>query len=196
MPRHIAVLFLFCFSSNTFASPIYFDFRSAVIEDIDGASSLTLFQNLITLTATTAEGVFNRTSNGFGVNASGAGDDTDALDGGSGVFESILFSFDHAVTIHGFNVSAFGNQDRGSYRFNLSPTIEFFQSGFNAINDQSLTAGETFGIQFISGNGFSFDQLSVSKISVPEPHTWLLIATGFGLLRVSQIRRLIAGNTA
>ena len=79
---------------------VFFDLRTSdpiysegAIEDLEGVS-MTLTLNEISTTLTASDGVLNQTISGFGVNASGSGDDTDQLDNGSGLDESISISFD------------------------------------------------------------------------------------------------------
>lgn len=186
-PAFLFVLVIITYHNTAFALPIQFDFRDESIEALDEQPSFSLTQNGITLSASTASGVFNRTSTGFGVNASGAGDDTDALDGGSGVLEFIDFSFDTDVILNSFTVSGLGSQDIGQYLYNGLAPVDFTLTGVQSLGEILLPVGNGLSIYYIAGNGFSLDQLTVSRFTVPEPATLFLFSVPLLLLGTGRL---------
>ena len=84
------------------AIEVQLDFESTLGDTLDGvdlfsysgSTNVDTFQLVITATG----GDFNKTSSGFGINAPGAGDDTDALDNGL-VSESIRFAFETTANV-------------------------------------------------------------------------------------------------
>ena len=52
-------------------------------------------------------------------------------------------------------------------------------TGLRSLGDPFLAAGTAFSVVFVSGNGFSFDNFSVT---VPLPGTMILLVTGLGFL--------------
>jgi len=186
-PAFLFVLLIISFHNTAFASPIQFNFRDLSIEALDEQPVLNLIRDGITLSASTASGVFNRTNAGFGVNATGAGDDTDALDGNSGVSESIDFLFDTDVILNSFTVSGLGSQDIGQYLYNSLAPVEFTLTGLQSLGDVLLPIGNVLSIHYVAGNGFSLDQMTVSPFTVPEPRTLFLFCVPVMLLGIGRL---------
>ena len=83
----------------------FYDLRDASIELIDEVASFDLTEDGIIATLTANTGLLNRTASAFGVNAAGTGDDTDTLDDGSGVIESVTITFDTDVRFNQLQLS-------------------------------------------------------------------------------------------
>ena len=194
MLKHFVCFAVLALPVSAGASPIQFDFRDASIEVLDGFPTLSLTRDGITLTASTLAGIFNRTSTGFGVNADGSGDDTDALDGGTGVLESIDFIFDADVILAGFGVSGLGSSDRGIYSINGLAPVTFSATGLYSLGQALLPVGQPFSIQFSAGNGFSVDSLTVSAVEVSEPDSLWLALPLVCLLLIRRLRQRPAGH--
>jgi len=169
------------------ATPIDFDFRDPVIESLDDRAELSLERLGITLTAIASNGVFNRTSAGFGINAEGAGDDTDTIDAGSGLVEFIDIVFDVDVSLLGFAVSGLGASDSGAYILDGLIT-GFSTSGFIDLGGLNLATGKKIAVHHVGGNGFSLDSVTVQPYSTPEPSMVLLMCLGLPLLGLARLR--------
>lgn len=178
-------LVLLCLPGFATATPIDFDFRDPVIESLDDRAELSLERLGITLTAIASNGVFNRTSAGFGINAEGAGDDTDTIDAGSGLVEFIDIVFDVDVSLLGFAVSGLGASDIGAYSLDGLIT-EFSSSGFIDLGGVNLATGKKIAVHHVDGNGFSLDSFTVQPYSAPEPPMVLLLCLGLPLLALAR----------
>jgi MYXO-CTERM domain-containing protein len=120
------------------------------------------------------------------------GDDTDNIDDGSGVIESVSLMFAHDVFVEGINVSALGSSDIGSLTLDTSSPIQFDSSGFVNANGFRLLAGAKMHITHVAGNGFSLDGFSVSEAPVPEPLSMPLALIGLAAVAVRLRRRRAA----
>ncbi len=189
MTKHFLVFIFLLTAVPVQAMPIQFDFRSPLIETLDEAVSFNLSSGGLILTVATSDGLLNRTNNGFGVNATGAGDNTDALDAGSGFSESLTFQFNLPVSLIGFTVSGVGSQDIGEYVVHPAAVVTFDSSGLHSLDNQLLLAGERLGIMHVAGNGFSLDSLSVEMASVPAPATLPLLFAGLLLTAMVRYKR-------
>jgi len=191
MYRTISVfLFSFLVPGLAHAIPVEFDLRDSVIETLDEAPSFSLIRDGITAVFSTPNGVLNRTSSGFGVNAVGGGDDTNAIDAGTGIDESVEIMFSGAVSLTSITVSGFGSTDLGQLTVGTN-NRPITASGSLNVGGLAVPAGDIMSIGYIAGNGFSLDRVTISNTamenssaSVPEPGTfWLLLGTGMVLLR-------------
>ncbi|HSR63908.1 MAG TPA: hypothetical protein VLN56_10940 [Gammaproteobacteria bacterium] len=191
MYRTISVFLLSLFiPALAHAISIEFNLRDSVIESIDEAASFTLTQDGVTATFSTPNGVLNRTSSGFGVNAIGGGDDTNAIDAGTGIAESIEIMFSGPVSLTGITVSDFGSTDLGQLTAGTN-TQPVTASGFLEFGEIAVPAGNIISIGFIAGNGLSLDSITINNAageipsaSVPEPGTfWLLLGSSVILFR-------------
>jgi len=168
-------LVVVCLLALPAAAQTTFDLRTSdpypegTIEDLDENASFTITKDGIAATLTANDGVLNQTGSGFGVNAAASGDDTDNLDDGSGVIESVTVSFDADVLLDEIGLSALGASDSGTVVIaggtpqvlNMSTTT--FSSG------NLITAGQTFVVTYSTGNGFSFDDFTISTPSAAVP---------------------------
>jgi hypothetical protein len=186
---NVFCLYLF-FSSYVIATPIVFDLRSSLIESIDEQATFELVNNDIIATLTTNVGVLNRTSSGFGVNATGTGDATSLIDNGSGVSEFIQIQFNKTVNLLDLTVSSFGSGDSGLLSIDALSIFEINKSGLNSLNNLIINDGALLTLSFIGGNGFSFDSFTVSEISVTEPGGSILLLSGLVLLFVRKYWKL------
>ena len=196
MLKHVIFFFisyLLVLPNPASSSPIYFDFRDPGIEALDEGSSFSLNVADLVLFVSTSSGVLNRTAAGFGVNAAGAGDDTDALDGGSGMPESISFRFNNDIYLNGFTVSGLGNNDIGGYQYDGLTLSEFTSTGFISLGNTLLPGGNSLAIHYIAGNGFSLDNLVISPFSVPEPATGLLLVLSVIMLGCNRRLKINSG---
>lgn len=172
----------------TWASPIFFDLRAPLVETLDGAPALSLTLEALTARVNTASGVLNRTASGFGVNATGGGDDTDAIDGAL-VDEAVSVTFDADVLLNGIQVSGLARSDSGLL---LLPDLRvpLATAGFVAAGGALLLRGASFQVAHGAGNGFSFDGFLVTPRTtgqVPSPPTLPLALAG--LLTMLWLRR-------
>ncbi len=175
---HLFFSLLILVSSQATALPVEFDFRSVEIEDLDGAPSLSINKNKLTIILKTDSGVLNRTNSAFGINATGSGDDTDEIDSGSSVVEMLRISFSETVNLLGLTVSKLGSNDSAKLLHGIESLLEFFSSGTHSLNGSLLLADEEIMLAHVSGNGFSFDSITVEAISVSEPSAYMLFLIG------------------
>lgn len=142
-------------------SGVQFDLRDSSVEALDGSDSFSLSAGAITATLSAVvvggTGVFNRTSTGFGINASGSGDDTDGIDGDNGV-ESVSITFDFDILLNSISASGFSSSDEGRLVIaGFGPRTIDSSGTFSFITDNIVTAGQSVVLSFSLGNGFSFD---------------------------------------
>jgi len=175
----------FLISTNTLATTVDFDFRDILIEGLDESVSFPLTAGGITVTLTANDGELNRTTSGFGVNASIAGDDTDGMEAG----ETIGFIFDTDILFTGFTVSAFGGIDSGIFSIPGQPNTLFSSTGFIDAGNFLITAGDIVTI-FGDAGSYSLDSMTIDTVSaVPLPAAFYLFASGFALLTLSGRRK-------
>ena len=136
-------------------------------------------------------GDFNSTASGFGINASGSGDETDQLDGVNGN-ESFTISFSGPVsaTLTQVDIGDFGVNDAGT--INIGGNQTAIDSGTDTvIPAHTELVGNTLTIAFTAGNpadttglGFSVDSLTFHVKAVPEPSSLALLSlASVGFLR-------------
>ena len=168
---------------------------------LEGESSTTYEQSGITLSASTAFGVFNLTDTGFGPNDEGSGDDSDFFDGS----ESMVFSFDTDGIFNSIDFASLGGatQDSetatitfagtggGSTILNLrdSGTSDISVSGNDVFNNigYSFEAGEQITLAITAGNGWTLENFTVTAVA--ESGTFALLAGLLGLTAVMLRRR-------
>ncbi len=166
---------------------------------VDGISGVTL-----TLTATAGSGggsdVFNQTgtsSLNFGINAFGSGDDTDAIDAGTGSSEFATFSFSASQPVSfvfisiDFDRFTSGGNDEGSLVFSGGSTINFDSS--SATNPLSVNevfaSGQVITLSHVAGNGFGIEQITIDITAVPEPSAFLFGGLICGVLGLNYSRQ-------
>jgi len=163
------------------AATITFDLRNTLNTTAIEAGSVT--QSGLTLTLTSAQGSLNQTSSSFGVNHPSSGDATSLLDGVNGA-ETINISFNQDVIITSLTLSSYthGGAETASLTIaSFSPIDLVAQAAasdvYNFSSDNLLNMGQTAQLAWLSGNGFSFDSITVETIAsvVPEPNSILLL---------------------
>jgi len=144
------------------------------------------------LTATLAanDGDLNQTTSAFGINATGAGDDTDGIDGGSGATEKVTVSFNAGLFVTQIVLASLSSSASDSASLSIAGTAFPYltdtgsgQDVFNFNANNALATGQTLEIGWISGNGFSFESFTVesrSQKNVPDSSATLtLLITAF-----------------
>ena len=171
-------------STMTSAAIVSFDFRAAGKEAEIESGSYLVDGVTISLSTPTLNGVLNRTSSGFGVNITSDGsDDSDTIDGDAGS-ESIRFSFSSAGSISGFTFGAVTTGDSMILRKNGLQIATVSGSSFSY--SDSFTATDQYVLEHNSGNGLSWNSVTVN--AVPEPSSSLLLGFG-GLVGLSRRKR-------
>ncbi len=139
-----------------------------------GAAGLNQFQLVVTATG----GDFNKTSSGFGINAPGSGDDTDALDNGL-VNEAIRIAFDTTADIGVKVVSFEFDRLTGSGGTGEDQALLSFYSDAGFDNSLVVTNANTAGDDTANFNGVDFAE------QVFNPGSYLDVSVqdgnGFGL---------------
>jgi hypothetical protein len=167
------------------AASITFDLRDPFIETIDEVNSFPLTIGGLTATLAARPPTFgaftlelNQTASTFGVNVAGTTcgglEDSATIDNGC-VGESIRVVFDADVILNNFRVSSFGSADEGLVTAGLT-LIPILSTGVHSLGNIFLAAGTPWTVAYTAGNGFSFDDFTVT--TVPEPASLLLLGTG------------------
>lgn len=175
-------------STQAHSFPITFNLLGVEGSAIDGASTGSVSKDGLTSTLTANIGDMNQTTSGFGINAPGTGDDTDAIDGVLGI-ESITIMFDQSVTFDQLVLSSFTSTEVAELNIagistnipgtNSSKDIYDFSTG------NTVPIGQSVILAFNSGNGFSFDEFTVTpanSVVTPEPATIVLLGIGMAVL--------------
>ena len=139
-----------------------FDFESSFGDLLDGQDSLTFngtdgvdqYQLVIAATG----GNFNKTSSGFGINAPGSGDDTDALDNGL-ASEAIGFSFASTADVGIKVVSIEFDRLTGSGGVGEDQALlAFYDESGSLDNSVVVTNANTAGDDTANFNGVAFPE--------------------------------------
>lgn len=184
-------ILLFLVSSQATATPIYFNFLDPELENVDESPSLSISKNDLTIFLITNQGVLNRTQSAFGINSSGSGDDTDEIDSGSSIEEMLGIYFNKDVTLKSFSVSKLGSSDAGKLTFGIDTLLLFSNSGTYSLDNYFLPENQKLNLAYVSGNGFSFDSLTVEVASVSEPASYMILIAGVLGLFIHKRFRLI-----
>jgi hypothetical protein len=163
----------------------------------------------ITLTAeafldgVSTSNILNGASDSFGVNDSGADDQTQRLDNHNGI-ESIVFSFDTAGTFTSINlrfIESSGTQE-GELVFDGGNTIQLNSVTATGSSDiatigESFTAGQSITLRVhssaVADTNFSLEGITIS--AVPEPSSFVALA-GLMMLGFAGSRRRVRAIAA
>ena len=168
------------------AIEIQLDFESTLGDALDGsnlfsysgATNVDTFQLVMTATG----GDFNKTSSGFGINAPGSGDDTDALDNGL-ASESIRFAFETTASVGVKVVSVEFDRLTGNGGTGTDQALLAFYDDSGALdNTVVVTNANTAGDDKANFDGVSFAE----QIYNPGAFFDLSVqdGNGFGLEKV------------
>ena len=211
-----SLLCLVALTGSASAGIITFEFEGPAGADLNagvGFTSVTAGGITLTLTATANTGEFNLTGTGFGTNADGFDDDTDAFDSENGP-EAITFTISSSValtdlTLVSFDFDRFGNSadDVGTVTRN-GLSLGGFTSGEFVDSDLTtadvLTLNETGIIDtdtFVLSNsgtpdggatqGFGLEAITfnATAAAVPEPGVFGLLLAGLGFSVVRSRRQ-------
>jgi len=193
-----AVLVIVCaLSTQAYSFPITFDLRGTEGTAVEGSLVGSVSKDGLTATLTANIGILNQTNSGFGINAPGGGDDTDAIDGVLGI-ESITIMFDQLVTFDQLALSSFTNTEEAEFKIagvaTILPGTNLSKDLYDFSVDNIIPIGQSVVLAFNDGNGFSFDEFTVTpaetKTNVtPEPATIVLLGIGLVGLGVGHVRR-------
>jgi hypothetical protein len=191
------------FPSIALALPTTFNLRDPAIELIDEVNSFSLTQDglIATLTANPVTFneppvrnlVLNQTSSSFGINVvdttCGGVEESSLIDGGC-TRESAVVAFSKDVILNSLRVSTFGSSDVGLVTIGAT-TINILSTGTHSLGNTFLPAGSTWSLGFVAGNGFSFDNFTVTQVAVWEPTSLVLLGLGLIALSISYKRHRI-----
>jgi hypothetical protein len=193
-----AVLVIICaLSTQAYSFPITFDLRGTEGAAIEGSPIGSVSKDGLTAKLTANIGILNQTSSGFGINAPGGGDDTDAIDGDLGI-ESISIIFDQLVTLDQLVLSSFSITENAGLGIagvdTILPGTQPSKDIYDFSIDNVVPIGESVILTFSTGNGFSFDEFTVTPVETkpvvtPEPATIVLLGIGLAGLGVGHVRR-------
>ena len=168
--------------------------------DLDsGGSSGTSLVSGVTLSAeafldgVSAGTVFNGASDGFGINASGTGDETQRFDNDNGV-ESMVFSFDVGGTFNTIDFEFIEDAAEAVLSFDGGNSFDIFagsatettggSTDFHTITE-TFVAGQEITLAVsgsaASGENFSLQAFTITPSAIPEPSTYALIFGGLAL---------------
>ncbi len=171
----------FLFTVTSHAAIITFDLRDTLNTAAIESGSFT--QSDLTIILSSNQGVLNQTASSFGVNHPSSGDATSLLDGVNGA-ESINISFDQTVNITSLTLSSYasGGAETASLTIASFSPIDLVAQAtssdvYNFSTNNVLNTAQIAQLSWLSGNGFSFDSITVETIAsvVPEPNSILLL---------------------
>ncbi len=148
------------------AEAAFFDLLGAQGAAVEGALSNSATVGGITATLTANSGALNQTTNRFGVNAAGSGDDADTLDGGEGA-DSITLTFSVDIFLEQIQLSVLSAGEAGLITIAGGTPISLLDTGagmdeFDFNSNNLVLTTESVVLSWVSGNGFSFDDFTVS----------------------------------
>ncbi len=170
------------------ALSITFNLRGPEIEAIDESATIDITNGGLTATLTANDGELNRTSSAFGINASGGSDASSLIDNGNGagITEFVSIEFDQLVTFDQLLLSSFTTSETANLTIADNSLITMDGTGpstdiYNFSEDNTVSIGQSVMLAFNTGNGFSFDEFTVTlaePTAVPEPTTIILLGNG------------------
>jgi hypothetical protein len=183
-----AVLVIVCaLSTLAYSFPITFDMRGSEGSVVDGYAFRSVTVDGLTATLTANSGVLNQTGSGFGINAQGVGDDTDAIDDGV-IDEFVTIRFDQLVTFDQLLLSLVTDSENDEASLTIAGGIPILlvdtgdgKDKYNFLTENIVPIGQSVILAYSSGNGFSFDGFTVTlaeSTAVPEPTTIILFGIG------------------
>jgi hypothetical protein len=189
------------FPSIALAVPITFDLRDPAIELIDEVNSFSLTQNGLIATLSANPPTFNepplrtlvlnQTSSSFGINVvnttCGGLEESALIDGGC-TKESVAVAFSKDVILNSLRVSSFGSSDVGLVTIG-STAINILSTGTHSLGNAFLLAETVWSLAFAAGNGFSFDNFTVTQVQAAEPAGLILLGVGLVTLVIGASRR-------
>ncbi len=175
-------------SAQVQAFPITINLRGPEIETIDESTSFNVTNGGLTATLTANDGVLNRTSGAFGINATGGNDTPSLIDNGNdtSIIESVSIEFDQTVTFDQLQLSSFTASEAVSLTIADNPSISLVGTNpstdiYNFSVDNTISTEQWITLEYSTGNGFSFDEFTVTLVeatTVPEPTTIILLGIG------------------
>ena len=190
-------------STRAQAFSITFDLLGQEGAVVDGLTECPVTVDGLTATFTANNGILNQTSGDFGINASGVGDTTNQIDNGSGVDEFVTITFDKFVTFDQLILSSFTSSENASLTISGGSPITLVGTGpstdiYNFSTDNTILTGQSVILAYGTGNGFSFDEFTVTipeSTIVPEPTTMALLFIGIVGLGITYLLRRSRRNT-
>jgi hypothetical protein len=161
----------------------YYDEGS--IESLDGSSSFSITRAGLTATISANIGILNQTGSAFGINAPLTGDATDQIDGDNGD-EVVSVTFNQDIKLTLFEFHAIGSSDSGIITLPLGGTfaVDSVVDGLSTL----ILAGQSISIAHVTGNGFSFDSVTVETVPIPAA-AWLFGSALLGLAGIARRKK-------
>lgn len=201
------ILLLTC-SFSAQASSFTFNLRgsdAALVLDGFNSGHLTssgLIANFVAGPGALTDQIFNHTATRFGINSLGTSDDSSSLiDAAIGISEFLTISFSKPIILDQLILSVFAPGEVAS--LSIASASPLLLAGLAVADDiynfSNLTLGveEKITLSHVTGNGFSFDSITVSSVEVPEPAIFTLISVGVIAVLVFRRRKTLrTGTTA
>ncbi|RYD66352.1 MAG: hypothetical protein EOP83_05270 [Verrucomicrobiaceae bacterium] len=116
--------------------------------------------SFISYTAVSMGGNLNSADNGIGVTGANGG-------ARMGPGESVAFSFNRPVTVHGYTLNEFGGSDDSTWQSPTSGGVRIATTAVVKGLSLPLATGETFTISSTAGDGFRIGTLTLTVPSLP-----------------------------
>ncbi len=150
------------------AQAAFFDLRGVLGTELEGSLSGSTTVGGITATLTANSGVLNQSSIGFGVNAIAGADDAARLDGDV-LAETITLTFNIDVFLDQLQLSVLSEDEEGSLTIAGGTPVSLVDTGggadeFDFNSNNTVLTTESIVLAWVSGNGFSFDDFTVSPL--------------------------------